>query len=57
MKQSGMRWGMEAGQGIQTVRGWSQSERFHRASALLAATHPLQVSFVDKVIPPTRHLR
>jgi hypothetical protein len=50
MKQSGMRWGMEGGQGILTVRGWTQSERFDRAWALLAATYQIQVTFIDNVI-------
>jgi hypothetical protein len=57
MKQSGMRWGMEGGQGILTLRGWSQSERFDHAWALLAATYQVQVSFIDNVIAfPTRNL-
>jgi hypothetical protein len=55
MKQSGMRWGMEGGQGILTVRGWTQSERFDHAWALLAATYQLQVTVIDKVVAfPTR---
>ena len=57
MKQSGMRWGMEGGQGILTVRGWTQSERFDRAWALLAATYQLQITIIDNVIAfPTRHI-
>jgi hypothetical protein len=57
MKQSGMRWGMEGGQGILTVRGWTQSERFDHAWALLAATYQLQVTVLDNVIAfPTRRI-
>ena len=50
MKQSGMRWGMEGGQAILTIRGWCQSERFDTAWALLAATYQLQVTVLDNVI-------
>lgn len=49
MKQSGMRWGMQGGQGILTVRGWTQSERFDHAWALLAASHRVQVTVLDNV--------
>jgi hypothetical protein len=57
MKQSGMRWGMEGGQGILTVRGWTQSERFDHAWVLLAATYQLQVTVVDNVVAfPTRRI-
>jgi hypothetical protein len=57
MKQSGMRWGMVGGQSVLTVRGWTQSERFDRAWALLAATYQLQVTVIDNVIAfPTRHI-
>jgi hypothetical protein len=44
MKCSGMRWGENGGQAILTVRGWSQSERFDHAWALLAATYRMQVT-------------
>lgn len=50
MKQSGMRWGMHGGQGILTVRGWTQSERFDHAWALLAASHRLQITILDNVL-------
>ena len=57
MKQSGMRWGMEGGQGILTVRGWTQSERFDHAWALLAATYQLQVTIIDNVLAfPSRRI-
>lgn len=57
MKQSGMRWGMEGGQAILTIRGWSQSERFDHAWAILAATYHLQVTVLDNVLAfPTRKL-
>jgi hypothetical protein len=57
MKQSGMRWGMEGGQGILTVRGWTQSERFDHAWALVAATYQLQVTVIDNVVAfPTRRI-
>jgi hypothetical protein len=51
MKQSGMRWGQEGGQAILTLRGWSQSERFDQAWALLAATYQLQVTIISNVVP------
>lgn len=50
MKQSGMRWGMQGGQGILTVRGWTQSERFDHAWALLAASHRAQITVLDNVV-------
>ena len=50
MKQSGMRWGMAVGQSVLTVRGWTQSERFDRAWALLAATYQVQVTVLDNVV-------
>ena len=50
MKQSGMRWGMAGGQSVLTVRGWTQSERFDRAWALLAATYQVQVTVLDNVV-------
>jgi len=50
MKQSGMRWGMRGGQGILTVRGWCQSERFDHAWALFAATQRIEVTIIDNVI-------
>jgi hypothetical protein len=49
MKQSGMRWGMRGGQAILTVRGWTQSERFDHAWALLAASHRLEITVLDNV--------
>jgi hypothetical protein len=57
MKQSGMRWGMAGGQSVLTVRGWTQSERFDRAWALLAATYQLQITVIDNVIAfPNRRI-
>jgi hypothetical protein len=57
MKQSGMRWGMSGGQSVLTVRGWTQSERFDRAWALLAATYQLQITVIDNVIAfPNRRI-
>jgi hypothetical protein len=57
MKQSGMRWGMAGGQSVLTVRGWTQSERFDRAWALLAATYQVQVTVIDNVIAfPNRRI-
>lgn len=50
MKQSGMRWTADGGQAILTVRGWTQSERFDRAWALLAATYKLEVTLLKNVI-------
>jgi len=59
MKQSGMRWGGEGGQAILTTRGWTQSERFDQAWALVAATYQVQVTTMDNVIPlrPLRNPR
>jgi hypothetical protein len=51
MKQSGMRWGRDGGQAILTTRGWSQSQRFDEAWALVASTYKLQVTTLDNVIP------
>lgn len=57
MKQSGMRWGMTGGQSVLTVRGWTQSERFDRAWALLAATYQVQVTVLDNVLAfPNRRI-
>ena len=50
LKCSGMRWGLEGGQAILTVRGWTQSDRFDAAWAMLAATCKLQVTAFDNVI-------
>jgi hypothetical protein len=50
LKCSGMRWGWEGGQAILTVRGWTQSDRFDTAWALLAATYEMQVTTVENVI-------
>jgi len=50
LKQSGMRWAHEGGQGILTTRGWSQSGRFDQAWALLAATFQVQVTILNNVI-------
>lgn len=50
MKQSGMRWGQEGGQAILTARGWSQSDRFDQAWALVSATFQLQVTTLDNVL-------
>lgn len=50
MKQSGMRWGADGGQGILTIRGWCQSDRFDHAWALFAATHRVEVTVLDNVI-------
>jgi len=51
LKQSGMRWGQQGGQAILTMRGWSQSDRFDHAWALLAATYHLQVTILSNVVP------
>jgi len=49
MKNSGMRWGQEGGQAILTLRGWSQSDRFDQAWALLAATYQAEVRVISRV--------
>jgi hypothetical protein len=54
LKCSGMRWGEDGGQAILTVRGWTQSERFDTAWALLAATYHMQVTTLDNVVDITR---
>lgn len=54
LKCSGMRWGQDGGQAILTVRGWTQSERFDEAWALLAATYQMQVTTLDNVVDITR---
>lgn len=58
LKCSGMRWGLEGGQAILTVRGWTQSDRFDAAWAMLAATYKMHVTAFDNVIdiqrPPHR---
>lgn len=54
MKNSGMRWGHEGGQAILNVRGWTQSERFDQAWALLAATYRVDVMLVNNVVPIRR---
>jgi hypothetical protein len=54
LKCSGMRWGQDGGQAILTVRGWTQSERFDDAWALLAATYQMQVTTLDNVVDITR---
>lgn len=54
MKQSGMRWRMDGGQAILTTRGWTQSERFDEAWALVASTYNMQVTALDNVIPLRR---
>jgi hypothetical protein len=51
MKQSGMRWGEAGGQAILTTRGWTQSDRFDQAWALVSATYNVQVTTLDNVIP------
>jgi hypothetical protein len=51
MKHSGMRWGQLGGQAILNPRGWSQSERFDQAWALVAATYQVEVTVVNNVIP------
>ena len=50
MKQSGMRWGDEGGQAILTTRGWSQSDRFDHAWAILAATYQMEVTVMSNVV-------
>lgn len=55
LKQSGMRWGMDGGQAILTLRGWSQSDRFDSAWALLAATYKIEVTLLSNVIDLESH--
>jgi len=54
LKCSGMRWGEDGGQAILTVRGWTQSDRFDEAWALLAATYRMQVITLDNLVDITR---
>lgn len=51
MKNSGMRWGKEGGQAVLTVRGWTQSDRFDEAWALLAAEYQAEVTLLNNVVP------
>jgi hypothetical protein len=51
MKQSGMRWGQEGGQAILTGRGWTQSQRFDHAWALLSATYVAEITLLNNVFP------
>ena len=51
MKRSGMRWGMQGGQAILTLRAAAQSERFDRTWQFLAATYSSDVALPDKVVP------
>jgi hypothetical protein len=57
LKCSGMRWGHDGGQAILTVRGWTQSDRFDEAWALLAATYEMQVTTLDNVLDIRRPTR
>jgi hypothetical protein len=49
LKQSGMRWGREGGQAILELRGWTQSERFDQAWAMLVATYECEVTLLNRV--------
>lgn len=55
MKQSGMRWGEDGGQAILTTRGWSQSDRFDEAWALVAATYQMEVTVMTNVVDLASH--
>jgi hypothetical protein len=50
MKNSGMRWGQEGGQAVLTLRSWTQSDRFDRAWALIAAEYRLKVTTLANVV-------
>jgi hypothetical protein len=50
LKNSGMRWSHAGAQAILTPRGWTQSERFDEAWALLAATFRAEVTVLANVI-------
>jgi len=51
LKCSGMRWKTEGGQGVLTIRGLIQSNRFDRGWQLLADTYRQAVSMPDNVVP------
>jgi hypothetical protein len=50
LKGGGMRWGMDGGQAILTLRSLQQSDRFDAAWALLAATYKLEVTTLANVV-------
>lgn len=50
LKGGGMRWGMDGGQAILTLRSLQQSDRFDAAWALLAATYKLEVLTLANVV-------
>jgi len=51
LKCSGMRWKTEGGQGVLTIRGLIQSNRFDRGWQLLSNTYRQAVSMPDNVVP------
>lgn len=50
MKRSGMRWGLEGGQAILTLRALIQSDRFGRAWTLLSSTYRESVATKGNVV-------
>ncbi len=51
LKCSGMRWKTEGGQGVLTIRGLIQSNRFDSGWQLLSGTYRQPVSMPDNVVP------
>ncbi len=51
LKCSGMRWKTEGGQGVLTIRGLIQSNRFDSGWQLLADTYRQAISMPDNVVP------
>ncbi len=51
LKCSGMRWKTEGGQGVLTIRGLIQSNRFDRGWQLLSDTYRQAVSMPENVVP------
>jgi hypothetical protein len=49
MKRSGMMWGREGAQAILTIRGWTQSDRFDAAWALIAAHRQIEITLISRV--------
>ena len=50
MKLSGMQWGMEGGQAILNIRGWTQSNRFDQAWQMLAAACRARVTVLSNIV-------
>jgi hypothetical protein len=45
-----MRWNQDGGKAILNLRGWTQSERFDQAWAMLAATYRADIMILNNVV-------